>query len=53
MYDETVDLFMWSFESFLQVISAKALKVIFTDQDEIMTKVILHVMSNIYHGLVI
>ncbi|KAK3188637.1 hypothetical protein Dsin_028198 [Dipteronia sinensis] len=51
MYDETTDSFIWLFETFLQAMSGKALKTIFTDQDTAMAKAILHVMPCTYHRL--
>lgn len=41
MYDDTVDSFMWLFETFLQAMSRKAPKTIFTYRDAVMTKAIL------------
>ncbi|KAK3212080.1 hypothetical protein Dsin_016786 [Dipteronia sinensis] len=51
MYDETVDLFIWLLETFLQAMSEKTPKTILTDQDAAMTKAISHVMPNTYHRL--
>ncbi|KAK0602297.1 hypothetical protein LWI29_032077 [Acer saccharum] len=51
MYDETVDLFIWLFETFLQAMSKKTPKTILTDQDAAMAKAISHVMPNTYHRL--
>ena len=41
MCDETVDSFIWLFQTFLEAMSNKAPKTIFTDQDGAMAKVIL------------
>ncbi|KAK2650418.1 hypothetical protein Ddye_017907 [Dipteronia dyeriana] len=51
MYDETVDSFIWLFETFLEAMSKKTPKTIITDQDAAMAKAISHVMPNTYHRL--
>ncbi|KAK3228309.1 hypothetical protein Dsin_008171 [Dipteronia sinensis] len=51
MYDETIDSFVWLFETFLQAMSGKAPNTIFTDQDDAMAKAILHVMPSTYHRI--
>ncbi|ESR37384.1 hypothetical protein CICLE_v10030168mg [Citrus x clementina] len=53
MYDETIDLFIWLFEMFLQVLLGKAPNTITTDQDATMAKAISQVMPNTYHKLCI
>lgn len=40
MYDETVNSFIWLFRAFLEVMSNKAPKTIFTDQDNAIAKAI-------------
>ncbi|XP_062021084.1 protein FAR1-RELATED SEQUENCE 5-like [Rosa rugosa] len=51
MYDETSDSFTWLFETFLEAMSNKAPKSIFTDQDAAMAKACANVMPNTYHLL--
>ncbi|XP_028072916.1 protein FAR1-RELATED SEQUENCE 5-like [Camellia sinensis] len=51
MYDETVDSFVWLFKRFLEAMSSKAPKTIFTDQDAAMAKAIPIVMPNTTHRL--
>ncbi|KAK2662456.1 hypothetical protein Ddye_001030 [Dipteronia dyeriana] len=51
MNDETIDSFVWLFETFLQAMSRRTPKTIFTDQDVVMAKAILHVMPSTYHRL--
>ena len=51
LYDETTDSFIWLFETFLQAMSGKAPKTIFTNQDAAMANAILHVMPYTYHRL--
>ncbi|XP_004301415.1 PREDICTED: protein FAR1-RELATED SEQUENCE 5-like [Fragaria vesca subsp. vesca] len=51
MYDETSDSFTWLFETFLEAMSNKAPKSIFTDQDAAMAKACANVMPNTYHML--
>ncbi|KAK2638482.1 hypothetical protein Ddye_026277 [Dipteronia dyeriana] len=51
MYDETNDSFIWLFETFLEAMSKKAPKTIFTDQDAAMAKAISSVMPDTYHRL--
>ncbi|KAK9217999.1 hypothetical protein WN943_006633 [Citrus x changshan-huyou] len=46
LYDETADSFIWLFETFLQAMSGKVPKTIFTDQDVAMAKAILNIMPN-------
>lgn len=45
MYDETIDSFTWLFEIFLEVMSSKAPKTMFTDQDATMARAISLVMK--------
>ncbi|XP_028080652.1 protein FAR1-RELATED SEQUENCE 5-like [Camellia sinensis] len=51
MYDETTDSFIWLFKKFLEAMSNKHSKTIFTDQDAAMAKAISYVMPNTYHRL--
>ncbi|XP_028112995.1 protein FAR1-RELATED SEQUENCE 5-like [Camellia sinensis] len=51
MYDETADSFVWLFRRFLEAMSSKAPKTIFTDQDAAMAKAIPIVMPNTTHRL--
>ncbi|XP_028076403.1 protein FAR1-RELATED SEQUENCE 5-like [Camellia sinensis] len=51
MYDETADSFVWLFRRFLETMSSKAPKTIFTDQDAVMAKAIPIVMPNTTHCL--
>ena len=51
MYDETADSFMWLFETFLEAMSQKHPKTIFTDQDAAMAKAIKIVLPDTYHRL--
>ncbi|KAK0596973.1 hypothetical protein LWI29_020610 [Acer saccharum] len=51
MYDETTDSFIWLFETFLEAMSKKAPKTIFTNQDAAMAKAISFVMPDTYHRL--
>ena len=46
LYDETADSFIWLFETFLQAMSGKVPKTIFTNQDVAMAKAILNVMPD-------
>ncbi|KAI5322388.1 hypothetical protein L3X38_031460 [Prunus dulcis] len=50
-YDETTNSFIWLFETFLEAMSKKAPKTLFTDQDAAMAKACAHVMPNTYHRL--
>ena len=51
MYDETAASFSWLFETFLEAMSQKHPKTIFTDQDAAMAKAIKEVLPNTYHRL--
>ncbi|XP_028082886.1 protein FAR1-RELATED SEQUENCE 5-like [Camellia sinensis] len=51
MYDETAESFTWLFEIFLEAMSNKAPKTIFTDQDATMAKAIPIVMPSTNHRL--
>ena len=51
MYDETAESFTWLFQIFLEAMSNKAQKTIFTDQDVVMAKAIPIVMPNTNHRL--
>jgi len=46
LLDETIASFVWVFQSFLEAISNKAPKIIFTDQDHAMTNAIKTVLPN-------
>ena len=47
MYDETTNSFIWLFKTFLEAMSNKHPKTIFTNQDATMVKAISYVMPNI------
>ncbi|XP_028089594.1 protein FAR1-RELATED SEQUENCE 9-like [Camellia sinensis] len=51
MYDETAESFTWLFQIFLEAMSNKAPKTIFTDQDTTMVKAIPIVMPDTKHRL--
>ncbi|KAI9159634.1 hypothetical protein LWI28_000453 [Acer negundo] len=51
MYDETIDSFIWLFETFLKAMFGKAPKTMFIDQDAVMAKALSHVMPNTYYRL--
>ncbi|KAL7214189.1 hypothetical protein ACSBR1_026583 [Camellia fascicularis] len=51
MYDETADSFVWLFRRFLEAMSSKTPKTIFTDQDAAMAKAIPIVMPNTTYRL--
>ncbi|XP_028077126.1 protein FAR1-RELATED SEQUENCE 5-like [Camellia sinensis] len=51
MYDETAESFTWLFQIFLEAMSNKAPKTIFTDQDAAMAKAIAIVMPDTNHRL--
>ncbi|GMP41800.1 hypothetical protein CsSME_00011773 [Camellia sinensis var. sinensis] len=51
MYDETAESFTWLFQIFLEAMSNKAPKTIFTNQDAAMAKAIPIVMPNTNHRL--
>ncbi|XP_028066897.1 protein FAR1-RELATED SEQUENCE 5-like [Camellia sinensis] len=51
MYDETAESFTWLFQIFLEAMSNKAPKTIFTDQDTAMAKAIPIVMPDTNHRL--
>ncbi|XP_028094045.1 protein FAR1-RELATED SEQUENCE 5-like [Camellia sinensis] len=51
LYDETIASFEWLFKSFLDAMSGKQPKTIFTDQDPAMTKAISLVMPNTFHRI--
>ncbi|XP_059659226.1 protein FAR1-RELATED SEQUENCE 5-like [Cornus florida] len=51
MYDETVDSFVWLFETFLKVMGEKTLKTIITDQDAAMAKILKQVTPVTKHHL--
>ncbi|CAL5339288.1 unnamed protein product [Camellia sinensis] len=51
MYDETAESFTWLFQIFLEAMSNKAPKTIFTDQDAAMAKAIPIVMPSTNHRL--
>ncbi|XP_028058968.1 protein FAR1-RELATED SEQUENCE 5-like [Camellia sinensis] len=51
MYDETAESFTWLFQIFLEAMSNKAPKTIFTDQDAAMAKAIPIVMPDTNHRL--
>ncbi|XP_028066856.1 G-type lectin S-receptor-like serine/threonine-protein kinase At4g27290 [Camellia sinensis] len=49
LYDETVESFVWLFQNFLEAMSGKAPKTLFTDQDAAMAKAIPIVMPDTSH----
>jgi zinc finger SWIM domain-containing protein 3 len=51
LYDETIESFIWLFETFLEAISEKRPITIFTDQDAAMAAAIQEVMPDTYHAL--
>jgi zinc finger SWIM domain-containing protein 3 len=51
MFNETIPLFVWLFESFLKAMSRKHPSTIFTDQDAAMAVAIAHVFPNTTHRL--
>ncbi|KAK4564321.1 hypothetical protein RGQ29_006403 [Quercus rubra] len=51
LYDETIESFVWLFETFLEAISEKKPITIFTDQDVAMSTAIKVVMPKTYHAL--
>ncbi|XP_028093881.1 protein FAR1-RELATED SEQUENCE 5-like [Camellia sinensis] len=51
LYDETAESFVWLFQNFLEVMSRKAPKTLFTDQDTAMAKAIPIVMPNTSYQL--
>ncbi|KAK8937246.1 Protein FAR1-RELATED SEQUENCE 5 [Platanthera zijinensis] len=51
LYDETIDSFLWLFETFLEAHNLKKPKTMFTDQDAAMTKAIHQVIPETRHGL--
>ncbi|CAL5426431.1 unnamed protein product [Camellia sinensis] len=51
MYDDTVDSYVWLFQTFLEAMSNKHPYTIFTDQDATMARAISFVMPNTYHRL--
>ncbi|XP_028059063.1 protein FAR1-RELATED SEQUENCE 5-like [Camellia sinensis] len=51
LYDETAESFVWLFEKFLEAMSRKAPKTLFTDQDAAMAKAIPIVMPDTSHRL--
>jgi len=51
LMDETVESFIWLFEAFLKYMGNKAPKTMFTDQDQVMAKVIRTVFPNTQHRL--
>ncbi|XP_028121982.1 protein FAR1-RELATED SEQUENCE 5-like [Camellia sinensis] len=50
-YDETAETFVWLFQTFLEAMSKKAPKTLFTDQDAAMAKAIPIVMPDTSHRL--
>ena len=52
-YDETVESFMWLFETFAKEMSGKKPKTIFTDQDLAMAKALVFKWLETYHRLCI
>jgi zinc finger SWIM domain-containing protein 3 len=51
LYDETIESFIWLFETFLEAMSEKRPITIFTDQDAAMAATIQEVMPDTYHAL--
>ncbi|XP_050291950.1 protein FAR1-RELATED SEQUENCE 5-like [Quercus robur] len=51
LYDETIEFFVWLFETFLEAMSEKKPITIFTDQDATMSVAIKVVMPKTYHAL--
>ncbi|XP_028052915.1 protein FAR1-RELATED SEQUENCE 5-like [Camellia sinensis] len=51
LYDETIASFEWLFKSFLDAMSGKQPKTIFTDQDPAMAKAISSVMPDTFHRI--
>ncbi|XP_059649946.1 protein FAR1-RELATED SEQUENCE 5-like [Cornus florida] len=51
MHDETIDSFIWLFETFLEAMSNKKPKTIFIDQDAAMAKALTFVMPETCHQL--
>ena len=51
LYDETIESFVWLFETFLEAMSEKKPITIFTDQDAAMSTAIKVVMPKTYHAL--
>ncbi|XP_059663744.1 protein FAR1-RELATED SEQUENCE 5-like [Cornus florida] len=51
MYDETTDSFGWLFNTFLNAMSHKALRMILTNQDAVMAKALVQVMLDTKHLL--
>ena len=51
LYDETIESFVWLFETFLEVMSENKPITIFTNQDAAMSAVIKVVMPKTYHAL--
>ena len=51
LYDETIESFVWLFETFLEAISEKKLITIFINQDIAMSAAIKVVMPKTYHAL--
>ncbi|XP_075674731.1 protein FAR1-RELATED SEQUENCE 5-like [Castanea sativa] len=51
LYDETIESFVWLFETFLEAMSEKKPITIFTDQDAAMPAAIKVVMPKTYHAL--
>ncbi|KAL4626268.1 hypothetical protein ACB092_05G084100 [Castanea dentata] len=51
LYDETIESFVWLFETFLEAMSEKKTITIFTDQDAAMSATVKVVMPKTYHAL--
>ncbi|KAK8916683.1 Protein FAR1-RELATED SEQUENCE 5 [Platanthera zijinensis] len=51
LYDETIESFIWLFETFLEAMNAKKPRTIFTDADVAMSTAIKEVMPDTYHAL--
>jgi zinc finger SWIM domain-containing protein 3 len=51
LYDETIESFIWLFETFLEAMSENRPITIFTDQDAAMAATIQEVMPDTYHAL--
>ena len=51
LYDETIESFVWLFETFLEAMSKKKSITVFTDQEAAMSVAIKVVMPKTYHVL--
>ncbi|XP_024031341.1 protein FAR1-RELATED SEQUENCE 5-like [Morus notabilis] len=51
LYDETVESYKWLFQTFIEAMSGKKPKTIFTDQDEVMAEAIGSVFPGTHHRM--